>query len=290
VLRLYNGIAPGSEKWTHKESTVGEGDEAIIINVVDPTIEVFLPDSVKTTGAAMVICPGGAYCVLSYEGEGTVVAKWLAKHGIAGIVLKYRLTPLLMDNGKEISSKSDAMVEMGSVINKTSKRLEETSTTGEKPGLAELMLAMENATMASNDARRAMEIVRENAKQWGIESDKIGIMGFSAGAVLTMDVAMNHDKNSKPNLVVPIYGGWKPNLIPPKDAAPLFICSPEKDVFPTLESFRIYEAWRKANLPAELHYFSKANHGFGANKTGAAVDKWLEMLYLFMKDVEFIPN
>ena len=55
-----------------------------------PTLTAFLPAPDKATGAAMVICPGGAYLMLAGH-EGADYAVWLAQHGIAGIVLKYRL-------------------------------------------------------------------------------------------------------------------------------------------------------------------------------------------------------
>ncbi len=62
-----------------------------IKNVQKPTIEVFLPDKSMATGEALLIFPGGGYGLLAYDWEGTDIAKFLNKHGIAGIVVKYRL-------------------------------------------------------------------------------------------------------------------------------------------------------------------------------------------------------
>ncbi|MDH5609598.1 MAG: alpha/beta hydrolase, partial [Cyclobacteriaceae bacterium] len=62
-----------------------------IRQVITPTLEVYLPAASRATGQAVVICPGGGYGILAYDWEGTDIAKWLNTHGIAGIVLKYRL-------------------------------------------------------------------------------------------------------------------------------------------------------------------------------------------------------
>lgn len=56
-----------------------------------PTLTAFLPDPAKATGAAFVICPGGGYAQLA-DHEGAGYARWLAEHGVAGLVLKYRLS------------------------------------------------------------------------------------------------------------------------------------------------------------------------------------------------------
>jgi acetyl esterase/lipase len=92
-IRLWAGAAPGSDAqhWPsadyHEEwETPGE----ILRGVTDPTIQVFLPEPVVNTGAAVVICPGGGYRNLWINKEGWKVAREMQKRGIAGIVLKYR--------------------------------------------------------------------------------------------------------------------------------------------------------------------------------------------------------
>ena len=80
-IRLYEGKAPGSENWTQQE---------FLLNVVDPELWSYLPAKGTETGAAVVVCPGGGFTALSWHQEGPNVAKWLAAHGIAAFVLKYR--------------------------------------------------------------------------------------------------------------------------------------------------------------------------------------------------------
>lgn len=74
------------EKEVHEQTNILR-----IKNVQNPTIEVFLPDESIATGKALLIFPGGGYGILAYDWEGTDIAKYLNNHGIAGIVVKYRL-------------------------------------------------------------------------------------------------------------------------------------------------------------------------------------------------------
>ena len=91
LLRLYPGTIPGS---TGKVTTETEGrgsSHGMITVVTDPELEIYLPEEDKATGAAVIVCPGGSYKVLTYQGEGVMTAREFAKNGIAAFVLKYRL-------------------------------------------------------------------------------------------------------------------------------------------------------------------------------------------------------
>ena len=95
VIPVWPGTAPGSETWTQKEETTTLPPMAaggpLIRNVTQPTLTIFLADLSLANGTAVVVCPGGGFHFLSWESEGTEVAKWLSAHGIAAFVLKYRL-------------------------------------------------------------------------------------------------------------------------------------------------------------------------------------------------------
>lgn len=98
VIKLYQGKAPGSENWKHQEVTFTSTSNPIVLNVVEPTMKVYLPE--KPNGAAMIVCPGGGFCMLSIRTEGELAAKELAKQGITAFVLKYRTNPMLMKDGR----------------------------------------------------------------------------------------------------------------------------------------------------------------------------------------------
>src|ERR1700743_115299 len=94
VIPLYNGPAPGSEKWTWNET---EHDSNMyhahtIFNVSKPPLTVYPPDpAVQATGTAVIVCPGGGFQSLSIMQEGYAVVKWLQGKGITAFLLKYRL-------------------------------------------------------------------------------------------------------------------------------------------------------------------------------------------------------
>src|SRR5690554_8173090 len=92
TLPLYETV-PNWKSSDEKEEVVAD-DIALVRNVQEPNIQVFLPSKRNATGQAVVICAGGGYAVLAYDWEGTDIAKWFNSHGIAVIVLKFRLPSL----------------------------------------------------------------------------------------------------------------------------------------------------------------------------------------------------
>jgi hypothetical protein len=92
VVKVWPGVAPGSEAWTQKEKTVENTPLGIVVfNVVDPTLTAYLPERAKATGTSVLIAPGGAFVALAIDLEGNEVARWLQGKGIAAFVLKYRI-------------------------------------------------------------------------------------------------------------------------------------------------------------------------------------------------------
>lgn len=281
IIRLYQSKAPGSENLTQKETEITDlfGNERYIMNVVDPTLTVYRPVESRNTGAAMVVCPGGGYRMLSIDSEGTNVAQWLASHGITAFVLRYRLVNTgdspdeikanIMNMFTAVEGSGDAQVKAREKMNLVAKESDMVRK------------------MAGDDGRKAIEYVRKNADKYGIDPEKIGIIGFSAGSGVCLEVCFNHTDASRPNLVAPIYGGREESQ-PPVDAAPLFACSPQYDVSPGQTGFNLYKLWCDNNLPAEIHYFTDCRHGYGLKYDGASVNIWIELLYNFMKSVKFI--
>lgn len=287
VIHLYDGPAPGSEHPKYKEDAIGDGDAKTLINVSDPTLTVYLPD--KPNGTAMVVCPGGAFIGLAMENEGVRVAKWLNEKGITAFLLKYRLSPLAKADGTAPTNMMEMGLTMLKVLQDAGDRYSKKHN-GAKPNVNQVCRELPNMEYSYSDADRAMVIVRKNAKKWNINSDKIGIMGFSAGGIITVHQAMVHSEESKPNFSAAIYGGWTNDVKAPSDAAPLWMCSPVNDLFSPEESYDCYRAWRDAKVPVELHTFWDCKHGFGSQHTGKNVDNWFPLMIQFMHDVKFLPE
>lgn len=128
----------------------------------------------------------------------------------------------------------------------------------------------------------AVEYVRQHAGEYGIDPKKVGIMGFSAGAGVTVYTILHSAPDKQPNFAAPIYGGWLGDSKVPESAPPLFILAAADDgISNGLPD--LYKAWRQAGIPAELHMYAKGGHGFGMAKKGLPVDGWIERLWEWMK-------
>ncbi len=277
IIRLYEGDAPGFEGF--KDNEVYEDGTAI--NVVVPTLTAYLPDPEKATGAAMVVAPGGAFVRLAMDYEGYEVGEYLADHGVAAFVLKYRTRP--MGNSKEEIDKNMAAI-MEELFGEDAQIGPMISEAGESEQNAAVLHAHE-------DGLQAIRIIRSRAAEFKVDPQRIGIMGFSAGAILSLYVALDHDPQSRPALVAPIYTGWAEEINVPDDACPLYLVSPQNDLFPSEEPFGLYTAWKNAGKEAELHIYSGVGHGFGMRKSGKNADTWIDGLLAFMRQTGFaVPS
>lgn len=277
--RLYDGPAPGSEAWDWEEySYTDPAGDSYFTNIKDPEIVAYLPAADRATGAAMIVCPGGGFTVNYYTKEGSNVAEWLSAHGVAAFVLKYRLVHFARNSKEAFYSITGAP---------------EPVYTPEERAALEAHRPVARA-LGNDDGRAAIAYVRSHAAEFGVDPDRIGIMGFSAGGFLTSDVALNHTPESRPNLVAPIYGAA--TVLPealPSDAAPLFVAAPEIDLFNGLTGISMVQAWRAAGLPAEAHYFACENHGFGyypEPERQRPSFVWIDLLYAFMQKTGFLGN
>ena len=270
VIRLYEGVAPKSETWhwDEKENLKNIWNTRVVYNVSNPTITAYFPDSSKSIGTAVIVCPGGGFRALSIESEGIEVAKWLNSRGIAAFVLKYRLVKCETD---------DPAQEMTRKISNKNFDAENDSV----------------VHMAMQDGLMAIKMVRSNAKAWQINPNRIGIMGFSAGGTVTMSVAYNADEASRPNFVAPIYAYKKAIVgsVPPSVKTPIFIAAASDDQLGLApHSVDIYNEWLAAKQPAELHIFEKGGHGFGMRKNNLPTDKWIERFGEWLKNQGFVKE
>jgi acetyl esterase/lipase len=284
VIPIWPGRAPGSEDWTQNEVEYrNDWDKKTMVrNVTTPTLTAFLPDPSIATGAAVVICPGGGFRFLSWQSEGTEVAQWLQARGVAAFVLKYRLM-------KTAASEEEFRKEMAAFFASLAKRPDRPSADNapkraapkdqEKPSEAIRRAIPEDmrriGALAIADGKQAIKVVRRHAAEWRIKPDRVGIMGFSAGGMVTMGVVMDAEKESRPDFAAPIYGGGTGGAKIPADAPPLFILCASDD-FLADGSARLYAEWKSAGRPVELHIYEKGGHGFGMTPKGLPVDRWIE--------------
>jgi acetyl esterase/lipase len=246
LIYLWPGKVPGELKEKLPPVADTSVNDKIIrySEVTNPALEVFLPDPARENGSAVVVCPGGGYHILAYDLEGTEIAAWLNRLGIAAFVLQYRIP--------------------------------------------------DNKEGALQDVQRAIRVVRDNSKKWNIDSDKIGVMGFSAGGSLSARASILFNKKTYPPvdksdsiscrpsftmLIYPAYLDQGPNLsltpelVLSKNVPPIFIFQTADDPYGN-SALVMASALRNANLNVELHLLPDGGHGYGLRPGKVAPETW----------------
>jgi acetyl esterase/lipase len=220
-------------------------------NVSNPTIAIYRPPADKDTGAAIIVCPGGAYRILAMDLEGTEVCEWLNTIGVTGVLLKYRV-----------------------------------------PSRA----GLEKHAAALQDAQRALSYVRFHAAEWSIATNRIGILGFSAGGHLsaaastafgqrTYETVDEADAAScRPDFALLIYPAYlaikeqgekiAPELTITDKTPPTVLVQTEDDGVRMENSLFYYLALKQAHVPAEMHLYADGGHGYGLRHSEHAVSHW----------------
>lgn len=225
-------------------------------NVTIATLTPFLPDPAKATGTAIIVAPGGGFRTLSMNNEGWDVAKALAARGVAAFVLKYRLNQTPPD----MAAFEQSMREMFSGVARAPRPTPEAMMANIAPQIA--------------DARAAFALVRRRAGEWHVDPDRIGMIGFSAGAMLTMATTLA-GQDAKPAFIANIYGPLAPVTVP-ADAPPLFVALAADDPLFGNTGFGLIESWRAARQPVEFHLYEQGGHGFGMYQKETTSTGWFD--------------
>lgn len=265
--RLWAGDAPGAS---------GQGDADV------PSVTVYPAPRDKANGAAVVVCPGGAYRGLA-DHEGRPVAEWLNTLGVTGVVLRYRLGP---------KYHHPAML---------------------------------------HDVGRAVRTVRARAGEWGVDPNRVGVLGFSAGGHLASTAATHFDEgdkdaadpvdrqSSRPDIAVLIYpvitlagpaahAGSRRMLLgenPPADLVeslsnekqvtgrtpPTFLVHSADDAaVPPENSLLFAAALTKNRVPFALHVLDKGGHGYGLGTNDPALRAWTELCAEWLRGRGFLQR
>lgn len=271
VVPIYPGEIPNARANQVEEVY----ERGMYRGVTVPTLEVYLPEEGQATGTGVLICPGGGYSVVVYQGEGVSTAKALAANGIAAFVLKYRLP-------------------------------DDATMTDKKTGPLQ-------------DVQQAIKVVRENAATWGLNPDRIGIMGFSAGGHLAATAATHYrtsligdgtETNLRPDFQILVYPviSMQDSLThldsrnqllganPPKDlidlfsnelqtdenTPPAYLTHAADDALVDVDNSILYfEALRHNKVPVEMHIYPSGGHGFIFRQQG-----WMESLLAWLKNLK----
>ena len=212
---------PASETWFL------QWGDPMARNITTATLTPFLPKPGKANGTAVIVAPGGGFRWLSIKNEGWEVAEALAEQGIAAFVLKYRLHPT-----------PESLEEFTASMNRTFTPPTETTNPAESAvPPRRLPLDLSNQL---EDAEAAYAMIVNRADEWGIDTSRIGMIGFSAGSGLTMHSTLN-SQTMDLAFIGMIYGFMGPVDVP-KDAPPMFNVIATDD-FLFRGQFGVIESW-----------------------------------------------
>lgn len=248
---------PDKEQWMIQNGIVG------VRNVTVPTLTPVLPSG-TSSGAAMIVAPGGGFLGLAIDHEGWQVARWLANQGIAAFVLKYRVLPTPADN-EQFKLENNAM---------------------RNGGTASFAPPENTPPEALADGLAAIRYVREHAAEFGIDPDRVGFMGFSAGGFLSRSV-VEHGGADMPDFVAPIYPSMAPMNVP-ENAPPMFVTIAADDFLLAMHpDMPLLHDYRGAGRPIEFHLLANGGHGFGLElgTQGMASEGWIETLHRWMRSI-----
>lgn len=255
ALRASASPEVASEQW---ELFMGE---RTVRNVTNATLTPVLPDPSKATGAAMIVAPGGAFLYLGMDGEGFDVARRLAARGIAAFVLKYRTAPTPRDPQQHVEK---MLAMLNGIAAQRSK--------GVLPAIAGISAATE-------DGQAAVRLVRSRAAEWHINPARVGMIGFSAGAIAALMVATGPDVAARPDFIASIYGPADVGEVP-NDAPPLFAAMAMDDQYASAKNGGLLTAWARAGRPVEAHFHENGGHGFSSE---AVREKYFAELFSWME-------
>ncbi len=184
------------------------------------------------------------------------MAKALAKRGVAAFVLKYRLRPTP-------ESMPAFEVSIQKMFSAAAKRPVHKLTN------TPLSLALQ-----LEDTRAAFALIRNRAVEWHIKTNRIGMIGFSAGAMLTLATGLENN-GAKPAFIGIIYGPL--TAVPVQnDAPPMFVALAADDPFFGKDHFDLIDSWRTAKRPVEFHFYEQGGHGFGMYQKTTTSTGWFE--------------
>ena len=247
---------------TSEESWHSQYGSVFARNVSVATLTPFLPSKSSATGAAVIVAPGGGFRTLSMENEGWDVARALAKRGVAAFVLKYRLNPTPPD----MAGFEASMRQMFSGTSRPPSRPQDLSTA----------LAPQIA-----DTRAAFELVRSRAKEWNVDPERVGMIGFSAGAMLTLSTTL-YANDVSPAFIGIIYGPLSAVKVP-ANAPPMFVALAADDPLFGNGGYGLIESWKAAKRPVEFHLFEQGGHGFGMYQKETTSTGWFDSYIAWLR-------
>jgi len=164
---------------------------------------------------------------------------------------------------------------------------------------------------ALQDAQRAMGLVRLHAAEWGIDPNRVGVLGFSAGGHLSAAISTHYDTrlydpidaadklSCRPDFAVLVYPAYlafpnkdfapNPDTEPTANTPPTFIVQAEDDPVHVENAVVYFQELKNAKVPAELHVYAKGGHGYGLRRTELPITTWPQSVEVWLRTNKILP-
>lgn len=267
-------LPPESVLVAETPQAIGGRYSEAVFDVSVPTMTVFPPQG-ASTGAAVIVFPGGGFRAVVLTVGGAEVCAWLTSRGITCILSKYR-------------------------VPRSNHYWDEDCRCAVTP----------EVPRALQDAQRTIRLVRARAAELNVDPDKIGVMGFSAGGYLVAQTSNIFEPtytpvdaidsvSSRPDFAISVYPGHlcrpgrrlDPGIRVTSRTPPTFLVHAWDDpVDPICNSIIYAEALDKAGVPSEVHLFARGGHNFGLRQPNDPVGAWPSLVETWLQDLRVMAR
>lgn len=261
VERLYDGAAPGSGDWQFPEQMDRDGARISYRNVRNPEVSLYRPE--EGNGSAVIILPGGGLRVLGVGDETDEQIRQFNDAGMAAILLKYRTL--------QVDPQQDAARDGGGPAG--FPKLEIVNGNA-NPARGNAVMD-EVLAFATADAQAALRWVRGHAGEWGIDPDRVGMLGTSAGGGVAMGALLAGEEGATPDFIISIFGPSLQDVTVPENPPPLFLAV-EADHGPVTDGLvALHDIWDSAGAHSELHVYDVDTFAMPFSLWGDRALDWL---------------
>lgn len=281
-IPLYNGQIPNSKPYSTKEFWDPQNNGDTIVHFIsEPTLTIFLPDSEKANGTAVIICPGGGYWINSIVKEGYAVAREFNKWGVAAFVVKYRIP----NDSSMVDKKIGPLQDAQRALQLVRMHAKEWNVDVSKVGI---MGFSAGGHLASTAATHFAGSYIENKNNIDLRPD-FAILIYP---VISFQSNIGHPgsrdqligKNAQQNLIDSFSNELS---VTPRTPPTFLVHASDDDAVPVMNSIAFYEALLKYKIPAELHIYKAGGHGFGMHNP-TTQDEWMDRCRNWMQSMGWI--
>ncbi len=254
LIALWPDAPAPNEQWTLRNGL------RVLRNVASPALLPVLPPAGQGNGRAVLVVPGGGFRFLAIDHEGLEVAQALAQAGYTAYVLKYRVLPTAVDSATFVAEYDRF------IASALSRPADERGRGGSAPA------------PAVDDARLALRWLRGHSAVAQFDAERIGYVGFSAGALIGRALVEAPEPGAVPHSLALLYGSMLalPDDRPAASLPPLFLAMADNDPLFGRQGFALVESWQRAGQRVELHWYERGDHGFGMQTLGCTSDAWFD--------------